>query len=468
MLRVRGADRADLALLEDPEELRLERERHLRHLVEEERAAVGDLEEPFLVVGRAGEGAATVAEKLAFEQVLGDCSAVLGDEKLIAPFRTVVQRRGDELFADTRLTFDEHRHARFGDLVELRQERRHGLALPEDWARVGLPLLFAALQEGVLFVEAFLGRGQAVDEPRAGDRERRVGREHGQDFDVFLVQHRRRVAVVDLQDAEDVVPFPEGDADRAADGRAHERLALPDVARGVGGQHRCALADHFAKDAARERHGTRRGRALSSRRANARRHRHVRAAAVVDVAQDDGDVRRARHERENRVRHVRERFAEVRRRADLLLCAVEGREASRVFLDARRDTPEVLDLADGDDARVVRLVLDLDVDVRDRVARTELDHVAVFEHRLVPRALAERRARPAPDERRAVGRGEIFERRCRGPGVDARVLARHVPIVDHEVIARPSADSNHVPPRVERFSLARCRSDEKPKHRPRV
>ena len=62
--------------------LRLQRERHLRHLVEEERAAVGDLEEALLVLVRAGEAALLVAEELALEQVLRHRGAVLADEEL--------------------------------------------------------------------------------------------------------------------------------------------------------------------------------------------------------------------------------------------------------------------------------------------------------------------------------------------------------------------------------------------------
>ena len=84
---------ADLPLLERAEELRLERERHLRHLVEEERPAVGDLEEPLLLLVRAGEAALLVPEELALEQVLGHRGAVLADEELVAAARAVVHAR---------------------------------------------------------------------------------------------------------------------------------------------------------------------------------------------------------------------------------------------------------------------------------------------------------------------------------------------------------------------------------------
>jgi hypothetical protein len=107
---LRRADGPDLPLLQHAEELALQGQRHLRHLVEEERAAVGDLEEPLLLLVRAGEAALLVAEELALEQVLRHRGAVLADEELVAPARAVVHGGGDELLADAGLPLDEHRH----------------------------------------------------------------------------------------------------------------------------------------------------------------------------------------------------------------------------------------------------------------------------------------------------------------------------------------------------------------------
>jgi hypothetical protein len=152
-----------------------------------------------------------VAEKLALEQVLGHRRAILGDEELVAPLRTVMKRRSNELLAGPGLALDEHGHAGLGDLVQLREQGHHRLALPQDRVRRALPLFLAALQERVLLVQPLFCRGKALDEPRARDRQRCVGREHRQDLDVVLVQHRRRVAVVDLKDAEDLVALPQRD-----------------------------------------------------------------------------------------------------------------------------------------------------------------------------------------------------------------------------------------------------------------
>src|SRR5262249_55708071 len=63
------ANGADLAFLQRAQELRLERERHLRHFVEEERAAVGDLEEALFLLVCAGKRSLLVAEELTLEEV---------------------------------------------------------------------------------------------------------------------------------------------------------------------------------------------------------------------------------------------------------------------------------------------------------------------------------------------------------------------------------------------------------------
>ena len=66
--RPRAPETLELVLLQDAQQLRLELERNVADLVEEERAAVGELEPPDLLRDRAGERAALVPEELALEQ----------------------------------------------------------------------------------------------------------------------------------------------------------------------------------------------------------------------------------------------------------------------------------------------------------------------------------------------------------------------------------------------------------------
>src|SRR5437660_294922 len=81
------ADAVGLAVLQRLEQLGLERHRHLADLVEEEGAAVGQLELARLGARRAGEGAALVAEQLALEQLAGQRGAVDLHEHALAPRR---------------------------------------------------------------------------------------------------------------------------------------------------------------------------------------------------------------------------------------------------------------------------------------------------------------------------------------------------------------------------------------------
>ena len=66
-----------------------------------------------------------VAEQLALQQILGERGAILGDEQLVAPSRTIVNRGGDELLARARLALDQHADARVDDFVELSNSSSH-------------------------------------------------------------------------------------------------------------------------------------------------------------------------------------------------------------------------------------------------------------------------------------------------------------------------------------------------------
>src|SRR5262252_4245955 len=104
-----AADPADHAILQDAEILHLERGAHLRDLIEEDGAAVGQLEEAGLALVRAREGPLLVTEELALHQRLGDGRAVDGDERSLAAHRHLMDGPGDQLLARSRLSSDEHR-----------------------------------------------------------------------------------------------------------------------------------------------------------------------------------------------------------------------------------------------------------------------------------------------------------------------------------------------------------------------
>src|SRR5947207_1147015 len=96
------------ALLEDAQELRLERQRHVGDLVQEQRAACGGLELADAPLDRAREGAALVAEELTLEELVRDGRAVERHEGSAAR-GVLVDGLGDQLIARPGLALAEHR-----------------------------------------------------------------------------------------------------------------------------------------------------------------------------------------------------------------------------------------------------------------------------------------------------------------------------------------------------------------------
>src|SRR3989475_9133630 len=112
------------------QDLRLQREAHVRDFVEEQRAAPGLLEPTDLARDGAREGALLVPEQLALEQVLGNGGAVDRDERPRGLRAVMMDGAGHDLLARPRLALDEHgrlarRDARH-ELVDLErsEERR--------------------------------------------------------------------------------------------------------------------------------------------------------------------------------------------------------------------------------------------------------------------------------------------------------------------------------------------------------
>src|SRR6185503_20816047 len=101
--RLAPAHGPDLARLEGAKEHRLERRRRFADLVEEERAAVGELEEAATRAVRAGERALHVPEELARHELGRKRREVLRDETPFFPGAAIVDGLRDELLAGTGL-----------------------------------------------------------------------------------------------------------------------------------------------------------------------------------------------------------------------------------------------------------------------------------------------------------------------------------------------------------------------------
>ena len=108
-LVARAAEATHRALLDDLQQLRLQRDRQQADLVEEDRPAIGRLEESRLGLPRVGEGAALEAEQLGLEQRLGNGRAVDVHERPAPPGAVAVNGLGQEPFACSGLAQDEDR-----------------------------------------------------------------------------------------------------------------------------------------------------------------------------------------------------------------------------------------------------------------------------------------------------------------------------------------------------------------------
>src|SRR5206468_9847000 len=138
--RLRTADPLELLLLQDAQQLRLELERDLADLVEEQRAAVGHLEAADLLGDGAGEGAPLVPEELALEQTRRNGGAVELHERAVAAVASVVDAPREQLLPRAR--FAEKQYRRIGrrdDLHLLERPAKRGTVADDVLERLLVP-----------------------------------------------------------------------------------------------------------------------------------------------------------------------------------------------------------------------------------------------------------------------------------------------------------------------------------------
>src|SRR6185503_17166328 len=115
--------------------MRLQLDRHLGELVQEQRASVGALEETGMPAHGAREAALLVAEKLARCELARQRAAVDGDE-LARPRARSMNRLRDELFARAGLAENQHGARRARDLLDLLVDGKHRRRLADEAAEV--------------------------------------------------------------------------------------------------------------------------------------------------------------------------------------------------------------------------------------------------------------------------------------------------------------------------------------------
>ena len=108
---------------EEAQQLHLDVLVEFAEFVEEQGAAVGDLEEALVVAVGAGERPLLVAEQLALDEVLRQRPAVDRDERHVGPLALRVERAGDDFLAGAGLAGDQHAAVGRADAVD---ELLHG------------------------------------------------------------------------------------------------------------------------------------------------------------------------------------------------------------------------------------------------------------------------------------------------------------------------------------------------------
>ena len=186
-----AAQGIDLPLLDGAQQLGLEVQGQVADLVQEQGAAVRQLE-PSLP-GRHGsaEGALHVAEELGLDEGGGQGAAVHLDEGLLPAGREVVQGLGHLLLARAGLAGDEHGGGSAGHLAHLIQDGAHGGALGAQGLLQHIPALDLA-EVADLFCQGALPLGEAPQVLSLLQAQGQQGGEHA-----HMVEHTLGVLAAD-------------------------------------------------------------------------------------------------------------------------------------------------------------------------------------------------------------------------------------------------------------------------------
>ena len=106
--------------------------RHLADLVEEERAAVGELEQPLLVASAPVNAPRMWPNSSDSRRFSGIAPQLSDDERLVAPQRVEVDRPRDQFLAGARLPGQQDGAVGAGDRLDHPEHREHRLAAADD------------------------------------------------------------------------------------------------------------------------------------------------------------------------------------------------------------------------------------------------------------------------------------------------------------------------------------------------
>ena len=140
VLRAGRADPLELAFLQHAQELDLDVRRQVADLVEEDRAAVGQLEAPGPHRDGAGERALFVSEQLALDQRRRQRRAVDAHERAGMPAAAIVQRAREQFLAGAGRPEQQHAGVGRRHLRQPRQRQAQRRALADDVVEVVIAL----------------------------------------------------------------------------------------------------------------------------------------------------------------------------------------------------------------------------------------------------------------------------------------------------------------------------------------
>src|SRR5208337_4761848 len=133
-----AAQPLEFAVLNDPEQLALQLQRHLADFVEKNGAMIGQLEAPDLPGVGPGERTFFPAEELAFDEVRRHCRAVDRYHWPVLAGTPAVNGAGDHSLAGAGLAEEKNRRTLGRYLLDTEEYIRDGAALPDDLAEVVL------------------------------------------------------------------------------------------------------------------------------------------------------------------------------------------------------------------------------------------------------------------------------------------------------------------------------------------
>ena len=123
---------ANLAFLQETQELRLHFEGHVTDFIEEDGALICNLKQADLISRSSRERAFDVPEEFAFDEVGAEGRTIDRDQRTVLSRTITMDSAGDHLFAGAGLTEDQHRRGGRSDLFDLLGQFMHSRVVADD------------------------------------------------------------------------------------------------------------------------------------------------------------------------------------------------------------------------------------------------------------------------------------------------------------------------------------------------